>query len=287
MAQVFQKIIYLIAFQIIVASSIFGKQDSTLRRYIGIETGYLTYSSRDDIFSTFIYSGSAPYFSFNKLATTRKTFRNLKISFSVIKRRLEGVNAPETFMIIGQDNNIVYKWDAEAELRTNNTYIAIIHHDYYRRIRVSLFQQDCLYLGFVGKFEVILRNNFSNPELISYSINPGFLYKISLKNYCDLLFENNLNVLGISIRKPYSGVDPQLTDDYDFSFIKDYAYNHAQVDLINSYFQYISQIKIEKVLMKKFVIALGYKFDYLNLDKPRELVSVSNNFSIGISYKIK
>jgi hypothetical protein len=281
------RLLLVFIFQTVIVYSSFGKQDSIKSNYLGVEIGYLTYASIDDIFSVLRYSASAPKYSINDLIIRNKKIRKIGLTYSYVERRPETIDAPNVYMISGLDKDSKFYWNADQGLRVVNTYIFNFYSDWYIKTPFHICTDDKLFLGYCGKLDFILRDGFSNIELISFTINPGFVYSTHIINWFTISFENNFTLVGLSMRKSYAGAEAQLTDNYDIRYFYNYTKDRLQFDFFNNYFQIISQASIEKIILNRIKINFSYQFNYINLNKPRRLNSLNTNFSFGIAFKLK
>jgi hypothetical protein len=279
--------LFILAIQCVFVSNLLGKQDSTITHTYGIETGYQTYGSIDEIFTPFLYSGNAELFGFNTRRSASKSLVDFYIYFSQMDREPVTLNLKKSFTIPGIDEGVTNTWHAEPSFLKINTIKITVLSNYYFAIPLHFLQNDKIFIGVKNKLDAVLRPRFTSIEIVSFTINPGFYYLIKLNKKTNLSCETNLNILGISIRRPYAGAEAQVSNNYNFEFYKDYIAEHVQIDFLDQYFQILAKIKLEKNISSRLLVNLSYMTQYINLKVPRRLVSLDNSFNFGLSLKIK
>jgi hypothetical protein len=286
MGKFFKRFIFVIL-QCIISVNLLAKQDSTKALYIGIETGYLSYASIDEIFTPYRYTGNTATFGFNKLSISSNKINQITFNYAQMVRVPATLQIKKSFVILSSDAGSSNLWKTEPSFSESKTIILNLSSNHYIKTSLHLISSDKIYFGIKNSFDGVLRPNFTNPELISLTINPGFYYCVTIRKICLMSVRSNLNLLGISIRRPYAGADAQLTNNYNFEYFKNYVIEHLQFDFINKYFQLNSQINIERALNKRIIASIGYQVNYLDLQNPRRLVSLTNNFIFGFTVKLK
>jgi hypothetical protein len=282
----YANLLLLFIFQNLIIITLSGKQDTTSLNYLGFETGYCSYASIDEIFTPFLYTGNSQVFAIDKTTIFDQSIHKLDISYSKMLRVPADLSIKESFIILGQDVGQQYRWTTDPEFRESKTINLHIADTYFRCIPLQFWSHDKFYFGIKTIFSAILRPSFANPELISLTVNPGILYQYKIRNLFKLSLENYLNLLGLSIRRPYAGAEAQITNKYDFNYFLDYTTEHLQFDFFHNYFQFISQVKLEKIIGKRMIANINYQFNYLNLHYPRKLVSITTKFNVGLTIKI-
>jgi hypothetical protein len=278
---------FILVFQCVFVSNLHGKQDSTISRSYGIETGYQTYGSIDEIFTPFLYSGDAALYGFNTRRITNVSIVDFYVYFSQMVREPVSLKLKKSFTIPGSDEGVTNTWNTEPSFLKFNTVKIIVFSNYYLTIPIHILQNDKIFIGVKNKFDAVLRPSFSSIEIVSFTINPGFYYVINLSKKTNLSFETNLNILGISIRRSYAGAEAQVSNNYNFEFYKDYVVEHVQIDFLDQYFQILAKIKVEKHISSRLLVNFSYMTQYINLKVPRRLVSLDNSYNFGLSFKIK
>jgi hypothetical protein len=278
---------FLISLFILCFAKLHGKQDTTKTLVLGLESGYCSYASIDDIFIPFAYSGSAPFYSFNKTTVNKSSIRFFNVMYSMINRKPSSLSLKERFTILSYDAGQSSTWETDTKYLEVKTNVVKTEYSYLVKTPFQLFYHDILYVGALGKFDAVFRQDITNPELVSLTINPGIIYRIEMKKICNLILHCDLSLGGISVRKSYADAEAQITNSYNFSFFKDYVIDHLQYDFINTYFKTSSSIMLERPISSRVSLSLGYKFEYLNITKPKRLESVNNILSVGILYRIK
>jgi len=251
MAVIYRKLI-LLPFFILCFVNLQGKQDTTKTILLGLESGYFSYTSIDDIFIPFAYSGGAAFYSFNKIVIKKSVFRQLNITYAFIDRKPVSLNLRSSYTILRYDEGLSSVWETDPKYLEVKTNIAKIESKYLIKTPIQFLPNDLLYIGVVGNIDAIFRAEITNPELVSFTINPGILYRLPIKKIFNLALQSNINLAGISFRKSYADAEAQVTNNYNFNYFKDYFFNHLQFDLINKYFKTTSSITIDKKNKSKF-----------------------------------
>ena len=260
----------------------FSQKDSSPFYVAGIEVGYFSYGSIDELFTPFAYAGySVGYGIFTKQYKP-KSRQELRFNFVGMTRTPTNISVPQFYYVVGYDSPHTYKIESEKVYRELQSFFFILKYSYYRKLNFHLLEKDNFFLGFENQNSFIYRNHINDHELVSLNFSPGIIYEIDIKRGFKGSFESNISLFALNLRKPYAVATAQVSNNYN-SFLS-YFKNNATIDFL-SYLNVSTRLKVEKYLLNRINVYLFYDFAYLRMQNPRKLTSVINSSGIGCFYK--
>jgi hypothetical protein len=270
----------------VICNIAFSQVDSTLQKFWGLNTGSIHYSSIDEIFTPFNYSGYSANFEIYKRVVSNKDIREYTVSFASIKRAPENVKLYSKFIETSYDGG-TYSINADKQFKSFNTLLFSSSFKYLRKLAFPYFKKHTVYYGISADFFAGIRNSIADPELFSFAFSPGIAYKYNLNNHFSLLIESSVSVLSVNLRKPYSGAEAQLTDTYTAKYYYDYALSNYAINFVNSYFKLSNSVMLQSRISDRTAFTISYISQYMNLKFPRNLTSATDIVEAGINIKFK
>ncbi|HOT13950.1 MAG TPA: hypothetical protein PK252_04230 [Bacteroidales bacterium] len=259
--------------------------DTIPQRGIGFAAGYLRYSSIDCIVNPYIYSGQNMSYSFSTFYRNQKHFRQFDFTFSFLNKEIAHVNIPDSYSIVGYDNNNTYSVASNEWLKKVPVRFFVLQYSYSRRMGFfNSFQMGDFYWSLSNINQTIFKNDLSYMELIAFGLYPGLKYRHKLFEKYYVSCDVNILLASITIRRPYAGVDAQLSDVQNVQTFWSSVKANNYFNLPNNHLDLRAQICLERAIGRRFSMFCKYLFEYSEVKRPRVLQNSYGAFNLGIYY---
>lgn len=212
------------------------------KNYIGLHTGALSSSIKDELASPLTYKGSGAPIQLSYRFMGNKNRHSVYLSYSKLKL------SPSAALPYGQHSQSHF----QVDLAYGYHYLASLFRDKVK-----------IYLGGVWDNHVSVRklyyiwNDFETcGELISsLNISPLLEFKMSKKN--QLAYQLSLPIVALVIRPPYAGKGPVI----------------PKITTLNRFARFKNSLVLEHTLSRFFNIRLIYQYIYYRYPEPQRVQS--------------
>lgn len=258
--------------------------DTIPQRGIGFGVGYLRYSSIDRIVSPYIYSGQNMSYSFSTFFKNKKHYRQFDFTFSSMNKEIIHVDIPDSYSVVGYDKNNIYSIASDEWLKKVPVHFFVSQYNYSRRIKFFNSQIGDFYWSLSNINQAIIKNDLSYMELIAFGLYPGLKYRHKLFEKYVLSCDFNILLASVTIRRPYAGVDAQLSDVQNVETFLSSVKANNYFNLPNNHLDCRAQLCLERWIAGRFSMYCKYQFEYSEVKRPRTLQNTYGTFRLGVYY---